>query len=76
VPVAVIHGGESFVALSDALQNARALCGGVPSDHRTDNFNACFRSHDGSYAGDDTSRCCELWAHLGLMATRSTRYGP
>ncbi|QPN66556.1 hypothetical protein [Synechococcus sp. CBW1006] len=28
--VAVIHGGESFVALFEALQNALALCGGVP----------------------------------------------
>ena len=36
--VAVIHGGESFVALSEALQNALALCGGVPWEHRTDSL--------------------------------------
>jgi len=29
--VEVIHGGESFVALSEALQNALVLCGGVPA---------------------------------------------
>ena len=52
--VAVIHGGESFVALSEALQNALALCGGVPAEHRTDSLSACFRNRDGSYAGDYT----------------------
>jgi hypothetical protein len=33
--VEVIHGGESFVALAEALQNALAGCGGVPAEHRT-----------------------------------------
>jgi hypothetical protein len=36
--VEVIHGGESFVALSEALQNALALCGGVQAEHRTDSL--------------------------------------
>ena len=31
--VEVIHGGESFVALAEALQNALALCGGVPAEN-------------------------------------------
>jgi hypothetical protein len=52
--VAVIHDGESFVALSEALQNALALCGGVPAEHRTDSLSACFRNRDGSYAKDFT----------------------
>ena len=71
--VAVIHGGESFVALAEALQNALALCGGVPSEHRTDSLSACFRNRDGSYAGDYTSRYRELCAHLGVIATRNNR---
>jgi hypothetical protein len=71
--VAVIHGGESFVALSEALQNALALCGGVPVEHRTDSLSACFRNRDGSYAGDYTSRYRELCAHLGVIATRNNR---
>jgi len=71
--VAVIHGGESFVALSEALQNALALCGGVPAEHRTDSLSACFRNRDGSYAGDYTSRYRELCAHLGVVATRNNR---
>ncbi len=71
--VAVIHGGESFVALSESLQNALALCGGVPAEHRTDSLSACFRNRDGSYAGDYTSRYRELCAHLGVIATRNNR---
>ena len=71
--VAVIHGGESFVALSEALQNALALCGGVSAEHRTDSLSACFRNRDGSYAGDYTSRYRELCAHLGVIATRNNR---
>ena len=71
--VAVIHGGESFVALCEALQNALALCGGAPAEHRTDSLSACFRNRDGSYAGDYTSRYRELCAHLGVIATRNNR---
>jgi hypothetical protein len=71
--VEVIHGGESFVALSEALQNALAACGGVPAVHRTDSLSACFRNRDGSYAGDYTSRYRELCAHLGVIATRNNR---
>lgn len=71
--VAVIHGGESFVALAEALQNALAHCGGVPAEHRTDSLSACFRNRDGSYAGDHTSRYRELCAHLGVIATRNNR---
>ena len=71
--VAVIHGGESFVALAEGLQNALALCGGVPAEHRTDSLSACFRNRDGSYAGDYTSRYRELCAHLGVIATRNNR---
>jgi hypothetical protein len=71
--VEVIHGGESFVALAEALQNALALCGGVPAEHRTDSLSACFRNRDGSYAGDYTSRYRALCAHLGVIATRNNR---
>ena len=31
--VEVIHGGESFVALAEALQNALEACCGVPAEH-------------------------------------------
>jgi hypothetical protein len=71
--VEVIHGGESFVALAEALQNALEACGGVPAEHRTDSLSACFRNREGSYAGDYTSRYRELCAHLGVIATRNNR---
>ncbi len=71
--VQVIHGGESFVALAEALQNALEACSGVPAEHRTDSLSACFRNRDGSYAGDYTSRYRELCAHLGVIATRNNR---
>ena len=71
--VEVIHGGESFVALAEALLNALALCGGVPAEYRTDSLSASFRNHDGSYAGDYTSRYRELCAHLSVIATRNNR---
>jgi len=71
--VEVIHGCESFVALAEALQNALALCGGVPAEHRTDSLSACIRNRDGSYAGDYTSRYRELCAHLGVIASRNNR---
>ena len=56
----MIHGGESFVALAEALQNALFACGGVPAEHRTDSLSACYRNRDGSYASDFTSRYKEL----------------
>ncbi len=71
--VEVIHGGESFVALAEALQNALVLCGGVPAEHRTDSLSACYRNRNGSYAADFTSRYRELCAHLGVIATRNNR---
>ena len=71
--VEVINGGESFVALSEAWQNALTLCGGVPAEHRTDSLSACYRNRDGSYASDFTSRYRELCSHLGVTATRNNR---
>ena len=36
----IIQGGESFIALSEGLQNALFACGGVPKQHRTDSLSA------------------------------------
>jgi hypothetical protein len=38
--VAAIHSGVGFVALSEAMQNALALFGGVPAEHSTDSLSA------------------------------------
>jgi hypothetical protein len=45
--VQVIHGGESFIGLSQGLQNALAACGGVPETHRTDSLSAAYRNVGG-----------------------------
>jgi hypothetical protein len=43
----VIQGGESFVGLSQGLQNALAACGGAPRIHRTDSLSAAYRNVGG-----------------------------
>jgi hypothetical protein len=68
-----IHGGESFVALSEGLQNALAACGGVPRELRTDRLSAASRNRDGSYALDITPRYQALCAHYGLSPSRNNR---
>jgi hypothetical protein len=45
--VQVIQGGESFVGLSQGLQNALFACGGVPRMHRTDSLSAAYRNTGG-----------------------------
>jgi hypothetical protein len=43
----VIQGGESFVGLSQGLQNGLAACGGAPQIHRTDSLSAAYRNVGG-----------------------------
>ena len=69
----VIHGGESFVALSEGLENALAACGGVPNELRTDRLSAASRNRDGSYALDITPRYQVLCSHYGLSPSRNNR---
>ena len=45
----VIQGGESFVALSQGLQNALSASGGVPRELRTDRLSAACRNRNGSF---------------------------
>jgi hypothetical protein len=69
----LIHGGESFVALSEGLQNGLAACGGVPKELRTDRLSAASRNRDGSYALDIITRYQALCAHYGLSSSRNNR---
>jgi hypothetical protein len=69
----VIHGSESFVALSEGFQNALAACGGAPRELRTDRLSAASRNRDGSYALDITPRYQALCAHYGLSPSRNNR---
>lgn len=45
--VQVIQGGESFIGLSQGLQNALFACGGAPRTHRTDSLSAAYRNTGG-----------------------------
>lgn len=42
--VQVVQGGESFIALSEGLQNALHHCGGVPKTHRSDSLSAAYNN--------------------------------
>jgi hypothetical protein len=69
----VIHGGDSFVALSEGLQNALASCGGVSRELRTDRLSAANRIRNGSYAADNTPRYQTLCSHYRLTPRRNNR---
>lgn len=71
--VQVVQGGESFVALSEGLQNAVAACGGVPVELRTDRLSAACRNRDGSFSADITRRYHALCSHYGLAYSRNNR---
>jgi hypothetical protein len=45
--VQIIQGGESFIGLSQGLQNALSACGGVPKLHRSDSLSAAYRNMAG-----------------------------
>jgi len=67
----VVQGGESFVALSEGLQNALAACGGVPAELRTDRLSAACRNRNGSFSADITRRYHALCSHYGLAYSRN-----
>jgi hypothetical protein len=69
--VHVIVGGESFVALAEALQNALWSAGGVPREHRTDSLSAAFRNLSREQSEDLTQRYEALCAHYGMTPTRN-----
>lgn len=71
--VQVIGGGESFIALSEGLQNALTACGGVPQDHRTDSLSAAYRNLGGRTDADLTQRYSRLCHHYQVKPTRNNR---
>jgi hypothetical protein len=68
-----IQGGESFIALSEGLQNALAACGGVPKIHRTDRLSAAYRNLGGRTSEDLTQLYERLCQHYQLQPTRNNR---
>ena len=71
--VQVIQGGESFVALSQGLQNAITLSGGSPRLHRTDSLSAAYRNLGKKTAEDLTRNYEGLCQHYQIRPTRNNR---
>lgn len=71
--VSVIHGGESYTALAEGLQDALWRLGGVPREHRSDSLSAAYRNLTKDAAKDVTLRYEELCQHYGMEPTRNNR---
>ena len=67
----IIQGGESFIALSQGLQNALLACGGVPQQHRTDSLSAAYRNLGGTRHKPLTRLYDELCHHYRMQPTRN-----
>jgi hypothetical protein len=65
----IIQGGESFIGLSEGLQNALAASGGVPKQHRTDSLSAAYKNLGGNKAL--TRLYDELCDHYRMQPTRN-----
>ena len=71
--VGVILGGESFIALSEGLQNAFWLSGGVPETHRTDSLSAAYKNCSDKKKEEFTKNYRELCAHYQTEPTRNNK---
>ena len=69
----VIIGGESFIGLSEGLQDALSILGGVPEEHRTDSLSAAFCNLNCRAVDDLTIRYDELIHDLEMIPSRNTR---
>jgi hypothetical protein len=67
----IIQGGESFIALSEGLQNALFACGGVPKQHRTDSLSAAYRNLGDTRHKPLTRLYDELCVHYRMHPTRN-----
>lgn len=71
--VKVVHGGESYTALAEGLQDALWRLGGVPAEHRSDSLSAAYRNLNKDAAEDTTRRYQQLCHHYGMEPTRNNR---
>ena len=69
----IIQGGESFVGLSEGLQNALFASGGAPKEHRTDSLSAAYRNLGGNAPKRLTQLYDELCHHYRLAPTRNNK---
>lgn len=71
--VEIVEGGESFVSLSECLQNALQQCGGVPKEHRTDSLSAAYRNLGGRAEKDLSFSYQKLCEHYRMRPSRNNR---
>lgn len=71
--VKVVHGGESYTALAEGLQDALWRLGGVPREHRSDSLSASYRNLSKDAVKDSTRRYQQLCQHYGMEPTRNNR---
>lgn len=69
--VQIIQGGESFIGLSEGLQNALNACGGAPKLHRSDSLSAAYRNMAGKRHKPLTRFYDELCEHYRMRPTRN-----
>ncbi len=69
----IIQGGESFIGLSEGLQNALAASGGAPKEHRTDSLSAAYRNLGGKRRSDLTKLYDDLCDHYRMEPTRNNK---
>ena len=69
--VEIIQGGESFIGLSQGLQNALRACGGVPKEHRTDSLSAAYKNLKGQQRKPLTQFYENLCAHYQMHPSRN-----
>lgn len=71
--VNIVHGGESYAALAEGLQDALWRLGGVPREHRSDSLSAAYRNLTKDAVQDVTLRYEELCGYYGMEPTRNNR---
>ena len=69
----IIQGGESFIGLSEGLQNALHASGGAPKQHRTDSLSAAYRNLGRNQNKSLTQLYDELCDHYRMEATRNNK---
>jgi hypothetical protein len=69
--IQIVQGGESFISLSQGLQNALTASGGSPKQHRSDSLSAAYKNSGGRKRKQLTQFYEELCAHYQLQPTRN-----
>ena len=69
----IIQGGESFIGLSEGLQNALIASGGAPKEHRSDSLSAAYRNLGGRRSSGLTRLYDDLCEHYRMEPTRNNK---